>query len=90
MDEPLIGLLTLPAEAGKPKPEICREDLHAHAREPNAAARIREDVLRYGWQPCSIRYLKANNNKESITMAHSLQVKFKALFRITKPYLCSD
>lgn len=69
------------------KPETCMAAFLAAEGQPDAAERIRSDVLTYGWQNCSVRYLKTSNtnpvSRDAALVEQELEIKFRARFRVT-------
>jgi hypothetical protein len=69
------------------KPEACRAAFLAVEGQPDATERIKSDVLTYGWQSCSARYLKTGNSvaEEAASHERELGAKFEARFQMTPP-----
>lgn len=72
-------------------PETCKARFLAAEGQPDEAERIKRDVLTYGWQNCSTRYMKTGNaiSKTAASMARKLDTAFRQRFRITK-LPCAD
>lgn len=68
------------------KPEACRSHFLAAEGKPDETERIKRDVLTYGWQNCSSRYLKTGNSvaADVASLRQQLDAKFTARFRITR------
>jgi hypothetical protein len=68
------------------KPEACRAAFLAAEGQPDETERIKRDVLEYGWQNCSTRYVKTGNSlrQEADSRRRELDAKFSALIRMTR------
>jgi hypothetical protein len=71
--------------------EACRAERFAAENAPDAADRIRRDVLNYGWNNCSTRYIKTGNfiSERVEALETKLEAAFRARFKIKRPP-CSD
>jgi hypothetical protein len=75
--------------ANNSRPEICRASSFSAENGPNLEARMKLDVLTFGWQNCSAHYLKINNEQEAETMRAQLEKNFRRRFKV-KNYPCGD
>ncbi len=75
--------------ANNSRPEICRASSFSAENGPNPEERMKLDVLTFGWQNCSTRYLKINNEQEAETMRAQLEKSFRRRFKV-KNYPCGD
>ncbi len=71
------------------QPETCKADFFAAETRSNPEARIRDDVLMFGWNNCSTRYLKMANVQKKASLRTALDEQLRRLFRI-KTYPCAD
>jgi len=73
------------------RPEECRARFLSAEGRPDEAERIRVDVLTYGWQNCSTRYLKTGNSvsRRADLMQAQLLDTFRKRFRM-KRAPCAD
>ena len=72
-------------------PEECRARHFAAEGQPDEEKRIRWDVLTWGWQNCSTRYLKTGNSvsQKAESMRARLEDGFRKRFRMTRAP-CAD
>jgi hypothetical protein len=73
------------------KPEACEAEHFAAEGKPDAAQRIRSDVLEIGWQNCSAAYLRTTGTfrKDADSLEHLLQERIRVRFRMVRSQ-CSD
>lgn len=73
------------------KPEECRARFFSAEGQPDEAERIRTDVLTYGWQNCSTRYLKTGNavSEKAALLQARLVDTFRKRFRMMRAP-CAD
>lgn len=71
-------------------PERCRIDSQKGHGDPDADERRRSDVLGFGWNNCSTRYLKMNVWAAKLeSMRKALAASFRRRFKI-KAFPCAD
>ncbi|WP_157083343.1 hypothetical protein [Bradyrhizobium manausense] len=74
------------------KPKVCLAEYLSVEGRPDEAKRIKADVLSYGWQNCSTRYLETGNaiSKVAASMEARLKLEFGQRFRVTRARSCAD
>jgi hypothetical protein len=72
-------------------PEECKAKHFAGEGQPDEEKRIRWDVLTWGWQNCSTRYLKTGNSvsEKAESLRARLEAGFRKRFRMTRAP-CAD
>jgi hypothetical protein len=65
-------------------PTTCRDSFFSNEKQPDGLDRIKRDVLIFGWNSCSTRYMKVNDNKRAEEMRMALTREFRLRFPITK------
>lgn len=71
------------------RPDVCKANFFSAETRPNAEARIKADVLTYGWGNCTTRYLKTADVQKESSIRAKLEKGLRRLFKI-KAYPCSD
>jgi hypothetical protein len=70
-------------------PDACEADFLAAETRSNADARIRRDVLDFGWKNCADSYLRDPYRRERASLTTALEKQFRRLFKV-KAYPCAD
>ena len=67
-------------------PKACESRDFGAEREPDAAQRIRSDVLGYGWQNCAVAYLRTAGTfrKKAYALERLLQERIRVRFRMVR------
>lgn len=66
-------------------PEACRAAWFEKENRPDAGEQIRRDVFGYGWNNCSVEYLRQNNNTKEMEMFRArLDAELRSRFPINK------
>jgi hypothetical protein len=70
-------------------PNECRANFLKAESKPSPEDAIKYDVLMFGWNSCSTRYLKENDLHLRDSMLEAIEKKFRRRFKV-KAFPCAD